>query len=90
MNKLLNERGIRCLIHQPSYSMINRWIEKDLLKTLKKLSIGCIAFSPLAQGMLSEKYIKSISLNSQSLRASVLCNKIPILNFILSNVFVLY
>ena len=37
MNKLLKERGIKCLIHQPSYSMINRWVEKDLIKTLKKL-----------------------------------------------------
>ena len=60
MNKLLKERGVRCLIHQPSYSMINRWVEKDLLHTLKKLGIGCIAFSPLAQGMLSGKYLKSI------------------------------
>ena len=60
MNKLLKERGINCLIHQPSYSMINRWVEKDLLYTLKKLGIGCIAFSPLAQGMLSTKYLKSI------------------------------
>jgi len=60
MNKLLKERGVNCLIHQPSYSMINRWIEKDLLSTLKKLGIGCIAFSPLAQGMLSGKYLKSI------------------------------
>ncbi len=60
MNKLLKVRGVSCLIHQPSYSMINRWIEKDLLFTLKKLGIGCIAFSPLAQGMLSGKYLKSI------------------------------
>ena len=60
MNKLLKERGVSCLIHQPSYSMINRWIEKDLLSTLKKLGIGCIAFSPRAQGMLSGKYLKSI------------------------------
>ena len=60
MYKLLKERGITCLIHQPSYSMINRWIEKDLLKTLNKLGMGCIAFSPLAQGMLSEKYINKI------------------------------
>ena len=58
--KLLQDRGISCLIHQPSYSMINRWIEKDLIKTLKKLGVGCIAFSPLAQGMLSDKYLKSI------------------------------
>ena len=60
MNKLLKKRGVSCLIHQPSYSMINRWIEEDLLKTLKNLGIGCIAFSPLAQGMLSGKYMKSI------------------------------
>ena len=65
MNKLLNERGIRCLIHQPSYSMINRWVEKDLLSTLRKLGIGCIAFSPLAQGMLSDKYLKIIPKNSR-------------------------
>ena len=60
MNKLLKQRGVSCLIHQPSYSMINRWVEKDLLSTLKKYGIGCIAFSPLAQGMLSEKYLSSI------------------------------
>ena len=62
MNELLKERGIRCLIHQPSYSMINRWVEKDLLHTLEKLGIGCIAFSPLAQGMLSKKYLKNINM----------------------------
>ena len=60
IDKLLKERGIKCLIHQPSYSMFNRWIEKDLLKTLQKINIGCIAFSPLAQGMLSEKYLNKI------------------------------
>ena len=60
MNKLLKERGISCLIHQPSYSLINRWIEKDLIKTLKDLKIGCIAFSPLAQGMLTNKYLITI------------------------------
>ena len=72
MNKLLKERGIKCLIHQPSYSMINRWIEKDLIKTLKKLGIGCIAFSPLAQGMLSEKYLKSIPKSSRAAQNSSL------------------
>ena len=75
MNKLLNERSVRCLIHQPSYSMINRWIEKDLLKTLKKLAIGCIAFSPLAQGMLSEKYITSIPKKSRASENSSLDKK---------------
>ena len=72
MNKLLKERSIKCLIHQPSYSMINRWIEKDLLKTLRKLGIGCIAFSPLAQGMLSEKYLHSIPKNSRAAENSSL------------------
>ncbi len=75
MNKFLKERGVRCLIHQPSYSMINRWIEKDLLTTLKKLGIGCIAFSPLAQGMLSEKYLKSIPKNSRAAENSSLDKK---------------
>ena len=75
MSKLLNERGVKCLIHQPSYSMINRWIEKDLLKTLKLLGIGCIAFSPLAQGMLSEKYLKGIPKNSRASKNSSLHKK---------------
>ena len=72
MNKLLNERGVKCLIHQPSYSMINRWIEKDLLKTLKKLGIGCIAFSPLAQGMLTGKYLYNIPKNTRAAENSSL------------------
>ena len=76
MNKLLKQRSIKCLIHQPSYSMINRWIEKDLLKTLKKLGIGCIAFSPLAQGMLSDKYIKKIPTTSRANENSSLSPKL--------------
>ena len=60
MYEILNSRNIKILIHQPSYSLINRWIEKDLTKTLLNKGIGCIAFSPLAQGMLSEKYLKGI------------------------------
>ena len=60
MFQILKSRNIKILIHQPSYSLINRWIEKDLTKTLLKKGIGCIAFSPLAQGMLSEKYLKGI------------------------------
>ena len=58
--KILKSRNIKLFIHQPSYSLINRWIEKDLTKTIRKLKIGCIAFSPLAQGMLSDKYLKKI------------------------------
>ena len=55
---LLKAFGRRCLIHQPSYSMLNRWVETDgLLDTLAAEGIGCIAFSPLAQGMLTDKYL---------------------------------
>ncbi len=75
MNKLLKDKGIKCLIHQPSYSLINRWVEKDLLKTLKKLGIGCIAFSPLAQGILSEKYLHNIPKNSRAAENSSLDKK---------------
>jgi L-glyceraldehyde 3-phosphate reductase len=55
---ILKELGTPCLIHQPSYSMINRWVEEDgLLGTLEELGIGSIVFSPLAQGMLTNKYL---------------------------------
>ena len=58
---ILRRLGTPCLIHQPSYSMLNRWIERDrLLDTLESEGIGCIAFSPLAQGMLSSKYLKGV------------------------------
>ena len=57
---ILRELGTPCLIHQPSYSMLNRWVEDELLDTLADLGIGCIAFSPLAQGMLSNKYLRGV------------------------------
>jgi L-glyceraldehyde 3-phosphate reductase len=57
---LLKAEGVPLLIHQPSYSMLNRWIEDELLGTLDELGIGCIAFSPLAQGMLSSKYLDGV------------------------------
>ena len=60
MIKILKTRGIKLFIHQPSYSLINRWIENGLTKTLQKNGIGCIAFSPLAQGFLSQKYLSGI------------------------------
>jgi len=56
---ILKDLGTPCLIHQPSYNMINRWVERDGLKeTLSELGIGSIAFTPLAQGMLTNKYLK--------------------------------
>ncbi|WP_420339857.1 L-glyceraldehyde 3-phosphate reductase [Roseibium sp.] len=64
---ILKELGTPCLIHQPSYSMINRWVEEDgLLDTLDDLGIGSIAFSPLAQGMLTNKYLKDIPEGSRA------------------------
>ena len=57
MIKILKSRGVKLFIHQPSYSLLNRWIEKDLTKTLINNGVGCIAFSPLAQGFLSNKYL---------------------------------
>jgi L-glyceraldehyde 3-phosphate reductase len=58
MFELLKAEGVKLLIHQPSYSMFNRGIEHGLLDTLGELGVGCIAFSPLAQGLLTDKYIK--------------------------------
>ncbi|MEX2592291.1 MAG: L-glyceraldehyde 3-phosphate reductase [Anditalea sp.] len=64
---ILKELGTPCLIHQPSYSMLNRWIEDDgLLDTLDELGVGSIVFSPLAQGMLTTKYLKEIPENSRA------------------------
>jgi L-glyceraldehyde 3-phosphate reductase len=60
------------VIHQPSYSMLNRWIEPELLDTLGELGIGCIVFSPLAQGMLTDKYLDGIPEGSRATRGSSL------------------
>jgi L-glyceraldehyde 3-phosphate reductase len=66
---LLNELKTPCLIHQPSYSMLNRWIEGDaLLDTLDEFGVGSIVFSPLAQGMLSDKYLNGIPENSRAVQ----------------------
>jgi L-glyceraldehyde 3-phosphate reductase len=54
------------LIHQPSYSMLNRWVEDGLLATLEELGVGCIAFSPLAQGLLTNKYLNGVPANSRA------------------------
>jgi L-glyceraldehyde 3-phosphate reductase len=56
--QILMSMNVPLLIHQPSYSMLNRWIEKELLTTLEEVGAGCIAFSPLAQGLLTSKYLK--------------------------------
>jgi L-glyceraldehyde 3-phosphate reductase len=59
-HRILRAEGVPLLIHQPSYSMLNRWIEGGLLDTLDELGVGCIAFSPLAQGMLTSKYLGGV------------------------------
>src|SRR5690606_17939342 len=70
---ILRELGTPCLIHQPSYSMINRWVEDDgLLDTLDGLGIGSIVFSPLAQGMLTGKYLNGIPEDSRASRGKSL------------------
>jgi L-glyceraldehyde 3-phosphate reductase len=58
--KILKSEGVPLLIHQPSYSMLNRWVEKELLGTLEELGVGCIAFSALAQGLLTNKYLNGV------------------------------
>ena len=67
--KILRQLGTPCLIHQPSYSMFNRWIEDSLLKALEEEGIGCIAFSPLAQGLLTDKYLGGIPEGSRASKA---------------------
>lgn len=64
--QILRDLGTPCLIHQPSYSMFNRWIEDGLLNLLGREKVGCIVFSPLAQGMLTDKYLNGIPAGSRA------------------------
>jgi len=70
--QILNDLGTPCLIHQSSYSMLNRWVEDELLDVLEDTGIGLIAFSPLAQGMLSDKYLDGIPEDSRIKRGGAL------------------
>jgi len=63
---ILERIGIHLLIHQPVYSMLNRWVEPELLDALEKLGVGCIAFSPLAQGMLTDRYMQGVPAGSRA------------------------
>jgi L-glyceraldehyde 3-phosphate reductase len=65
---ILGGLGVRLLIHQPSYSLLNRWIEADLLDTLGDLGVGCICFSPLAQGVLTDRYLAGVPEGSRASR----------------------
>ena len=64
--EILKEMGVRCLIHQPKYSMFERWVEDGLLDVLEETGMGCIPFSPLAQGLLTDKYLKGIPKDSRA------------------------
>ena len=64
--KILQELGTPCLIHQPKYSMFDRWVENGLLDVLEQNGVGCIPFSPLAQGVLTNKYLKGIPADSRA------------------------
>ncbi|WP_410536726.1 L-glyceraldehyde 3-phosphate reductase [Streptomyces sp. KL2] len=71
--RILREMGVRPLIHQPSYSMINRWTEDDrLLDTLEAEGMGCISFAPLAQGLLTDKYLGGVPEDSRAARGTSL------------------
>jgi L-glyceraldehyde 3-phosphate reductase len=63
---ILKQMGVPLLIHQPSYSMLNRWIEQGLLSALDELGVGCIAFSPLGQGLLTHKYLNGVPQSSRA------------------------
>jgi L-glyceraldehyde 3-phosphate reductase len=67
---ILKDLGTPCLIHQPRYSMFDRWVENGLLDTIEELGIGSIAFSPLEQGLLTDKYLKGIPKNSRAGRST--------------------
>jgi L-glyceraldehyde 3-phosphate reductase len=65
---MLESMGTHCLIHQPKYSMFERWVEGGLLDVLESRGVGCIPFSPLAQGLLTDKYLKGIPADSRAAR----------------------
>jgi len=67
--EILDYYHVPLLIHQPSYSMLNRWIEAELLETLDDLGTGCIAFSPLAQGLLTKKYLNGVPSDARAAKA---------------------
>ncbi len=68
--KILKELGTPCLIHQPKYSMFVRWVEDGLLDILEENGVGCIPFSPLAQGLLTNKYLKGIPADSRAAKST--------------------
>ena len=83
---ILNKMGTHCLIHQPRYSIMDRWIEDGLTDVLSGEGIGCIAFSPLAQGMLTNKYLHGIPADSRAGKAGTYLSKETITDELLNKV----
>ncbi len=73
--QILKDNGTPCIIHQPKYSMFVRWVENGLLELLEKEGVGCIPFSPLAQGLLTDKYLKGIPEGSRAAKSHGFLNK---------------
>ena len=73
--KILKELGTPCIIHQPKYSMFERWVEDGLLDVLEENGVGCIPFSPLAQGLLTDKYLHGIPADSRVATSGVFLNE---------------
>jgi L-glyceraldehyde 3-phosphate reductase len=80
--KILNDLGTPCLIHQPNYNLFNRWIEDGLLELLGNSKIGAICFSPLAQGMLTDKYINGLPEDSRAVKDSPFLNSNQVLEML--------
>ena len=80
--KILKDLGTPCLIHQPRYSMIDRWVEDGLLDLIEKEGVGSIAFSPLAQGMLTNKYIHGLPKDSRAVKDSPFLNTNQVLEML--------
>jgi L-glyceraldehyde 3-phosphate reductase len=84
--QILEQLGTKCLIHQPSYSMLNRNIEEGLLDTLEDYQIGCIAFCPLSQGLLTDKYLKQIPQDSRAAKEHGFLKKETITNEVITKI----
>lgn len=84
--QILESLGTTCLIHQPKYSMFNRWVEEGLLKLLGDKGIGCIPFSPLAQGLLTDKYLHGIPAGSRAAKSHGFLKKSEITDAVITKV----
>lgn len=80
--KILNDLGTPCLIHQPNYNLFNRWVEDGLLDLLGNSKVGAICFSPLAQGMLTDKYINELPKDSRAVKDSPFLNAAKVLEML--------